>query len=290
MDDAEYWNAYALSHINWKKAVDAYNKFIRKYPKSSYVDDVLADLGNLDQEITISVSGDSNHVVVLSSGNKYSYGVLPTAVVAEGQMRKAEAMFQRQMDRHSFRLDRLRIPPMASFRGYEMEKLDPDTRVRIEALEAISEAKDDEKAFVTLKEVALDRKQPIALRCASLDALTDFKKFDILPVYIDLAKNDTSEKIQTAALQYIAEGSKDKNKSVEVLVSLYNATPRERNRKLQTVLFIIADVGNDKAVDFLANVARTEENYELRSDAVYYLGTIGGEKARSALYQILRNK
>ncbi|HCV42274.1 MAG TPA: hypothetical protein DGH68_02230 [Bacteroidetes bacterium] len=204
-------------------------------------------------------------------------------------MRKAEAMLHRQMDRHSFRLDRLRIPPMASFQGYEAEKLDPDTRVRIEALEAISEAKDDEKAFVTLKEVALDRKQPIALRCASLDALTDFKKFDILSVYVDLAKNDTSEKIQNVALGHIAEGTKDKNKSVDQLVSLYNATPGERNRKRQTVLFVIADVGNDKAVDFLANVARTDENYELRSDAVHYLGTIGGEKARSALYQILRS-
>ncbi|HCV42275.1 MAG TPA: hypothetical protein DGH68_02235, partial [Bacteroidetes bacterium] len=62
IDDAEYWNAYALSHTNWKKAVEAYNKFIHKHPESSYVDDVLADLGNLNQEITISMSGDSNHV------------------------------------------------------------------------------------------------------------------------------------------------------------------------------------------------------------------------------------
>jgi hypothetical protein len=30
------------------------------------------------------------------------------------------------------------------------------------------------------------------------------------------------------------------------------------------------------------------EDYDLRRDAVYYLGSIGGENARSALYDILK--
>ena len=66
--------------------------------------------------------------------------------------------------------------------------------------------------------------------------------------------------------------------------------PATKKERLETVLYTIADVGNDKAVDFLSTVARSHQNYELRTDAVYYLGTIGGEKARAALYQILRSK
>jgi hypothetical protein len=290
LDDAEYWTAYALSHTNRKKAVAAYKEFIHKYPKSSYVDDVLADLGDLEQTVTISTSGDSNHIVVSSSGNEYSYTVAPTAKLAETQMRKAEALMRKQMNVHAFKLDRLRIPPMATFRRYEVEKADPETKLKMEALYAIGESTNDEKAFQALKEVALDRKQPLLLRNAALETLTEFKKFDILSIYVDLAKTDTSEKIQSAALEYIAEGSKDKNKSVEVLTNLFNTTPKHRSGQLQTVLYVIADIGNDKAVDFLSTVARTHEDYELRSDAVYYLGTIGGERARAALYQVLRSK
>ncbi|MEK9136038.1 MAG: outer membrane protein assembly factor BamD [Bacteroidota bacterium] len=70
LDDAEYWTAYALSHTNRKKAIAAYEEFIHKYPRSSYEDDDLADLGDLEQTVTISASGDSNHIVVSSSGNE----------------------------------------------------------------------------------------------------------------------------------------------------------------------------------------------------------------------------
>jgi len=293
-DDAAYWNAYALSHIDRKKAIEAYERFMKKFPKSRYVDDAVADLGGFEPVVVVtSTNGDSTHIVVSSSGKSYSYGVGPSVTIAESQMKKAEKMLQRQFHlqhKQNFTLDRLRIPPMASSRGYETEKLDPDTKLRIQALETISEAKDDEKAFVTLRDVALDHKQPVALRYASLDALTDFRKFDVLSIYLDLAKTDTSEKIQSAAMAFIAQGSKDKNKSVDALVDLFRSAPNTRGRQRQTALYVIAEIGNDKSIDFLTNVARTNNDYDLRSDAVYYLGTIGGEKARTALYQILRNK
>ncbi|MER3523613.1 MAG: hypothetical protein C4326_05965 [Ignavibacteria bacterium] len=55
-------------------------------------------------------------------------------------------------------------------------------------------------------------------------------------------------------------------------------------------MYAIAEIGNEKAVDFLASVARTHERVELRSDAVYYLGSIGSEKSRAALLRILKGK
>jgi HEAT repeat protein len=56
------------------------------------------------------------------------------------------------------------------------------------------------------------------------------------------------------------------------------------------LFYSIAEVGNDKAVDFLTNVALTHENYDLRTNAVYYLGSIGSEKARASLYRILKGQ
>jgi HEAT repeat protein len=71
---------------------------------------------------------------------------------------------------------------------------------------------------------------------------------------------------------------------------IFNATPKQKDKQLETVLYVIADVGNDKAVDFLVKVATTHDNDDLGSDAVYYLGNIGNEKSRAALLQILKAK
>jgi tetratricopeptide (TPR) repeat protein len=301
-DDAAYWNAYALSHTDRKKAIEAYERFMKKYPKSRYVDDVVADLGGLDQVVVVTSSdGDSTHVVVSSSPRAHAYSYGTSVNIAEGQIRKAEAMtrkLNRELTR-SFTPQPPRMPrmslltPLPSAAVWEVErepKLDPDTRVRLEALYAIGETREDETAFQTLKDVALDRGQNIRLRQAAIEVLSDFKKFDVMPVFLELAKKDTNERIQDAAIEFIGSAGKDRNKSVDALVILFNSMPEARKEKLEMVLFTIADVGNDKAVDFLSTVARTHENYDLRSDAVYYLGTIGGEKARTALYEILRSK
>ena len=297
VDDAEYWKAYALSHIDKKKAVAAYEQFMEKHPKSRYIDDVVADLGNLNPMVMVISSGnDSGQVRVSSSPHGYSYTVSPDGRTAEAEMRKSNAMMrklERQLS-HTFapRPPRfpasMHLPSMAfgEMSGTEA-KLDPNTRVRLEALYAIGDTKEDETAFQTLKDVALDRGQNVRLRQAAIEVLSDFKKFDVMPVFVELAKKDTNEGIQEAAIEFIGRADKDRNKSVEALITLFGALPAQRK---ENVLFAIADVGNDRAVDFLTTVARTNEDTELRSDAVYYLGTIGGEKARSALYQILRNK
>jgi tetratricopeptide (TPR) repeat protein len=308
-DDAEYWSAYALSHIDRKKSVAAYKQFIKKYPKSRYVDDAVADLGNMNPVVVVSASGDSAHVVLAPRADGYAYGVGSSMAIAETQLRKSEAMIRR-MNRDLTRnySPRMVLPPrlpvgtphassfsFASPRPLmwdvaREEKLDPNTRVRLEALYAIGDTKEDETSFQTLKDVALDRSQNIRLRQGAIEVLSDFKKFDVMPVFLELAKKDTSQEIQDVAIEFIGRSGNDKNKSVDALTSLFNSIPHTRKEKLESVLYTIADIGNDKAVDFLATVAQNNENYELRSDAVYYLGTIGGEKARKALYQILKNK
>ena len=300
VDDAEYWKAYALSHIDRKKAVEAYRRFMEKYPKSRYIDDAVADLGNLNPMVVVSTSGgDSTRVVVSTAPHAYSYSLGQGMGVADLQLRKAEAMerrLTRQLSRN-FTPRPLHIPPMSmripSMSMWEVnseEKLDPETRVRLDALYAIGDTKEDETSFQTLKDVALDHGQNIRLREAAIEVLSDFKKFDVMPVFLELAKKDTNERIQDVAIEFIGRTNKDKNKSVDALISLFNSIPPSQKERLENVLYTVADVGNDKAVDFLTKVARSHDNYELRSDAVYYLGTIGGERARTALYQILRDK
>jgi HEAT repeat protein len=158
----------------------------------------------------------------------------------------------------------------------------------MDALYALGETKEDDRSFSTLRDVALDMRQVHPLREAAMDALSGFTKHDALPVFVEIAQKDTSADLQGFAIDYIGEHGTDKNQRVTVLEDLFRSLPKSRADQRKTIVYTIADVGNDRAVDFLKKVALAGEDYELRRDAVYYLGSIGGEAARSALYEILK--
>lgn len=329
VDDAQYWSAYAAKHTNTKKAVDEYSKFIKNYPDSKYYDDAVADLAELKKERSevikkLTVKGNArvyvtqNGVlmnegtqrmyigedgVVLGEGPeslvvdkrgitisgdgrsfRYSYGFAPQA-----------RTFERAMKLYTGRLNRIhfkgRTPsPFPTQKINQSGDIDPETRLKIEALYSLGEAKEDEKSFQVLKEVALNTKKPHQLREAALEALSDIKKHDVIPIYVDIVKNDTSEDMQIFAIDYINQTDRDKNKTISILINLFDTLPKQRREQRQMIFYSIADIGNDRAIDFLADVAHRDENYEMRRDAIYYLGSIGGEKARTALFEILKEK
>jgi len=293
VDDAEYWMAYAEKHSNPKKARAAYEKFIQKHPGSKYVDDAVADLSELggSSAVTVSGFGDSNMVLHRFPGG-YAYGTGTTMHLAEDQMRRSERQLRRQLEHLGRPVAPLALPPRLFMPGVPRpdENLDDETKLKMKALYALGETKEDEKAFSALRDVALDMNEARPLREAALDALTQFKKFDILPVFLEIVKRDTSEDLENTAIDYIGQHGKDKAKSVQTLIDLYRVLPEERVRQKRAIFYSIADLGNDRAVDFLASVAKANEDYELRTEAIYYLGSIGGEKARAALYDIMRGK
>jgi len=299
IDDAKYWIAYALMHVDQKKARAEYKKFIKEYPKSKYIDDAVADLGELDESsaVTITSIGDSNVVFKRLPGG-YAYGIGTTLHLADEQLKRSERQLRRQLEHLGRPITP--IPPIAPVAlphrlfmpgsPRDDESLDEETRLKMKALYALGETRGDEKAFTALREVALDMKEDRPLREAALDALSQFTKFDVLPVYIEIAKRDTSEDLQNYAVDYISNSGKDKEKSVQTLVDLFRVLPKNRIEQRTTIFFAIAEIGNDRAVDFLVTVAKTNDDYDLRSEAVFYLGCIGGEKGRSALYDIIREK
>ncbi len=289
VDDATYWIAFAYKNIDEDKAVELYKKFIKTYPKSKYYDDAVADLGELDGNFTFTVSGDSQHVAVTRAPGGFAIATGTTMKLAQQQLRQA----QRMMIPRATAIGRsvTPMPPMFSgFTNHSYEKLDEETQLKLDALNALGDKRDDENSYNALKEVAIDSKQNRTLRIAAMDQLTEFKKPDPLPVFIEIAKKDTSEEIQNMAIDYIGSLSGNKNRSVETLSELFTAIPKYRLSQLQAVLGSIAEIGNDKAVEFLGGVARKHESYDLRRDAVYYLGGIGNEKARTVLLEILKDK
>ena len=287
-DDANYWSAFALKHIDRAKAVAAYREFVKRYPKSRYFDDALADLNELDTRIVIA--GVS--VPVPRPPDRGIETPEPALAPTTGMAPNVKSLMRQfrrqtlQLSRTGFRTRHITTP----FAPLESQRLDPQTQIKMDALYALGDTKEDEKSYQTLKEVALDQKQPCRLREAAMDALSNFKKFEVIPVFVEIARKDTSEVLQSVAVDFIREHGKEKNQTVSVLMDLFNTLPRERKDQREAIFYSIADVGNDKAVDFLSTVALTNDDYDFRRDAVYYLGSIGGDKAREALYKILQGK
>jgi hypothetical protein len=285
VDDAEYWSAYAQKRLDSKKGREAYQLFLERYPESSYYDDAVADMND---DVTVVVSGDAKNFRIKRAPHAYMYSYGSSLAASARAMRDAE----REMRRVQMRLGRLSgtTPGLPGGASHDNTKLDQETRLRLTALQALSESGNDKEAFATLKEVALDKSQPDIMRITAIESLEGFRKFDVLPVLVDIARTDPNDDIQVSAIYTIADAGGDKNKTVDALVTLFQSYPKEKEKQQQTALYAIADIGNDKAVDFLVKVATTNENYELRNDAVYYLGNIGSEKSRAALLQILRMK
>jgi len=175
---------------------------------------------------------------------------------------------------------------------YEIAKSDPDERIRASALYYIGEAgrKDTARVFRIYREVLLDQNQPKEMRRAAIYSLARLKHSDALNLLLQVAKTDPDEEMQQTAIYHIAQMSKSKEKSLATLVSLFDSMPKSRVQTLNGLIYSIAAIGNDEAVEFLGKVAKTNENYDLRRTAVYHLGNIGGDKARAVLYDILKEK
>ncbi|HLX12471.1 MAG TPA: HEAT repeat domain-containing protein [Bacteroidota bacterium] len=306
VEDASYWSAYALRDSDKKKALEAYKAFIQKYPKSTYFDDAIADMDGLGLPHRVHSSGHSITVEIpdgdsagqkveyfnMDHGNStaYSYGFGYGEGIRPMVWSTNRAMRGLQHKLRSMRAPRAgvySVTPRPWIMGDD-DTVDQRTQVKMEALEALGETKEDSTSYNTLKDVALDKSQPRQLRETAMDALANFRKFDALPVFIEVAKQDTDQEIQSSAIDYIGSLSKNKDRSVETLIELYNLLPKDRADQREQIFHSIAEIGNEKAVDFLTNVAKSDPDYEMRSEAVYYLGNIGGDKARAALYEILK--
>jgi hypothetical protein len=132
-------------HIDRKKARGEYEKFIQANPKSTYCDDAVADLSQLEAEVWVVAPEDTKADVdgKRAKGYSYSYGF--------ARNMKDLARKLRGQTRSLSRLKATGIPfaPPA-----HVEELDQETRLKMEVLFALGETKEDEKSFRTLKEVA----------------------------------------------------------------------------------------------------------------------------------------
>lgn len=288
---ARYWIAFTLKEEREPNAAQAYRAFIGMYPHSNYYDDAIADLDELlpepddlpePSEVMVPIirmdgmgnaEPDSLRVMYRHKNKGFSYyvNVAPRVLSLEKMFR----LELRQQNRRA---------PLTL-----REVIPPDMQKHLDVM--ITNARElDGEAFHHLQGVVLDLTKPEELREAAVFSLSISDTFDILPVFADLVKHDTNKGLQFYAFENIRRYKKDRNKAVETMIKLFNELSPERSDEREMIFYSIADVGNDKAVDFLIDIAESKIKSELSDQAIYYLGSLGNEKARAALRKVYKVK
>jgi hypothetical protein len=272
-------------HTNRREAIASYKEFIRQHPRSSYTDDAVADLMELrswDMDLAVPPEGGRRNAVAPEAQGKQELAL-------QAALAKQKRMLKRQQDElKRFAL----IAPHAMVRPRvpAAEPLPPAVQLKVEALHALAQSPHDPAAFERLRVIAIDGHQPEPVREVAISSAARFTDPQVLPFLVSIVRTDTNQDLQVLAIDLIGEHRAGKDTRVESLIDLYDDIPRDRTAQRRAIFYSIAAIGSDRAVDFLKTVAASDEQYELRREAVFYLGGIGTERARAALFDILKEK
>jgi hypothetical protein len=296
-EEAEYWTAFSWKQDDAAKAREAYKAFIREHPSSPYFGDAIADFRMLEIEAalarvpqpppSVAPPGHELRMRIPEEIRRFEKEILQLQLRTEDDHR--QMMIIREGDTL---LARAPAVPMR-IRIFTPEANDPEMQMRLNALSAMLEGKRDNRGFNALRDIAVNPRQPAPIRHAALNALSEFSANDPSSVYLQIANTDTDESIQRIAIELFARNNRSKTNRSERLVELFHQYERsspQREGALSTTLYALAAIGDDRATDFLAGVARNSRNQALRSDAIYYLGNLGTDRARQALFKIVKGE
>jgi hypothetical protein len=289
LDDANYWYAYALKHMNERKAIEVLKKFLREFPKSSYRGDALEDLAELQTRI-------QRNIVVFP--DSFPTGGIHVRVPGIGGRTPIINFYQDW----EFPEDRFAVTALSDEMQDEMDwgygfwypnennkNLDENTRLKISALRGIAADRDSE-SFRTVCDILIDRSENPILREEALRLFSRYEKFDILPTLKEIAKNDPDLRLRHGSIYYIGKYGRDREAAAGALIELYTATPKDSSKLKERLLYTIARTATNRGSDFLVSVAKSSEDYNLRESALYWLGKYGEGKKKKALYEILKQK
>ncbi len=297
-EDAEYWTAFSWKQEDPEKAREAYEKFIREHRGGRYFGDAIADLRMLEIE------------AALARVPQPPPSLAPVAeeirIEVPGELRRIELDMERLARAQSHMMNRSLMviregdtllakafPSQPRIRIAHPGLDDPELQMRLNALDAMIAGKRDEAAFNALHEIAIDDAQPVPIRQIALNSLAGFSRKDPGAVFLMVADRDTNETIQRIAIELFAASNRPRSDRTERLMNMFKrfeGSGQSRQGVLSTTLYALAVIGDDRAIDFVAQIARSSKNQPLRDDAIFYLGNIGTDRARQALLKIVKGE
>jgi hypothetical protein len=294
-DDAAYWTAYSWKEEDPEKAATLYRKLLREFPRSPYLDDAVADLRFLE------VGAELSHLEELHGSPVPPHEVRIRLPEELGRLR--ENILQLRAAEERLNTQRLMVfgegdtliirtlPPLRS--PAAPPQFDATLQLRMQALQELARSRATGDAFQALREVVLDPRQPAPLRQSAVYSIGTLRRPETGPFLLEIARSDANGDLQRSAIEVYAQNATERGKAVEELIGLFkrfNGTGHTNDVRLGTTLYAIASLGDARATDFLAEIARTHPNDDIRNSAVFYLGSMGTDRSRAALIRLLRGE
>ncbi len=152
----------------------------------------------------------------------------------------------------------------------------PDDDLKLMALNSLMQS-DPDKALPILEKLLTSNSSP-KIKDRALFVLVQNQSAQGRKVLSDIARNSSNPDLQLRAIRYMGMmGSADARKE---LAAVYNASSDVRIKSA-----ILKSFMQSGSRDFLLNAAKTEQNPDLRRDAIRQLGLTGGQDELWQLYQ-----
>jgi len=297
LDDAAYWTAVSWRRIDREKAAKLYRALLREFPQSPYMDDAVADLRLLEVEAELARTTEQDQL--LKEQQEIRVGLSRELEYLQQDLQRLQEA-QHIKFRNRWKVigdgDTLvirTVPPKPPRAIHSPAGLDKEIRTRVEALQMLSIEVHNKQAREALREIALDVEQPVEVRLTAVHELGNVADAKTADMLLEVARADSNVNIQRAAIQVFAQSVANKKRAVNKLIDLFkrlDVSETARDPRLATTLYSIASIGDERATGFLEDIARSHRDESMRSAAVFYLGTIGTEPARTALIRLMRGE
>lgn len=292
VDDAAFWLCYAKAQEQApaEDVFACYEDHIERYPRSEWSDDARRAMVRLAGELERDGKGHYRERV-RDFGRGEDDRQLLQVLVALGEIgdeRSVNVIIER-LDATTDEQLRARIvdvledidSPQVAARLEQLALTDPSERVRLAAIEAISDH-DSIDVERVLSQIARDQSQPTRIRVEAIDELGDHEFTHLIELLRELALDDDSRIAQEAIDEIANIGNRE---SLDALVALLGSLP-DPARRLQ-IVDEIEDIESSAAAAALLSVARSDPDPRIRRAATDALGDMDTSDAREALIELL---
>jgi HEAT repeat protein len=254
--DAQYWMAYSLKYTDKKQAIEAYKSFLKKYPKSNYYDDATADLSRLENPVVPVVPPPSRFAPpARSSGD------------LEPALARAAAKYEIAAE-----AGRTYSSTPLAYAVSTTDEDDPQLKMKVEAFQALLRSNQDDKTFELLKQTLLDPKQPYRMKETALWASKQFEKKDLIDLYLQALKSDTSTMVRRHILYQLSTFA-DRGDDRVLPVLTQTALDSKQDRQVREAALIgLRNAKGQAVLDLYVQIAKSDPDQKFREMALYQIG------------------
>ena len=282
LDAALFWLAYAHSKQgNYQAAYDSLTRFFRQFPRSSWADDAKAlrveVLAKLRPGAPVDVPKDAND----------DLRIIALRALCENDKATCSTRISEVLrSNNSSRVKEAAIILLGRYGGAEavpaliqLSRNETDVKLRMRAIRALGET-NDERALDVLREIAMgptyEDESPTD---SAIHALAGHESPRAVQILGEVATSGKNPRARTHAIEIMSRRRGDN--VVDELLRLYDAVP-----DVQTKKYILAGFAmrkDPRALNKLAEVARSAGELELRKQAVFSIASRGEEATLNLL-------